>query len=157
MPRSGSGRPTLVRIQERLAVEDRGHVTPCHIWLGPTADGYGHIRVGSRTDGSRRTIKVHRFMYEMFVGPIPEPLVIDHLCRQRACANPDHLELVTRQENVLRGTSPDALRARFAAMTHCARGHEYTAENTYLWVSPRGHTKRRCQTCRRERRKAAVD
>lgn len=104
-------------------------------------EGYGRLRDGG-------TIKAaHRFAYELLVGEIATGLVIDHLCRNRACVNPEHLEPVTDQVNILRGVS---LSARRAAQTHCKRGHEFTTENTYLWTDRRGRTGRICRTCRRE-------
>jgi hypothetical protein len=71
----------------------------CWLWLGSTYEGYGSVNVGS---GSRR---VHVVAYELAVGPVPNGLVLDHLCRTPACCNPAHLEPVTNQENVRRGKS----------------------------------------------------
>lgn len=100
--------------------------------------GYGALSIfGQR-------VYAHRFSYELHVGPIPEGLVIDHLCRNRLCVNPDHLEPVTSQENVRRGH--EALGVRQYA-THCKNGHEYTPENTLITVEGW----RSCRTCSRER------
>jgi len=91
----------------------------CWVWQGSigSVTGYGHLG----------PFMAHRFAYELLVGPIPAGMQIDHLCRIRACVNPEHLEVVTPRTNYLRGISPPALNAR---KTHCLRGHEYTVENT---------------------------
>lgn len=84
----------------------------------------------------------HRFAYEWLVGPIPEGFTIDHLCRNRGCVNPRHLEPVTRGENTLRGQT---IAATNKAKTHCVHGHAFTAENTYR---PPGSTNTRmCRAC----------
>lgn len=107
----------------------------CWLWVSRMFwDGYGNFYA----DSSRPSMRAHRFAYELLVGPIPEGLVIDHLCRVRSCVNPDHLEPVTNQENLRRAMS-----------THCPQGHEFTDENT--WCDKRGH--RQCRTCHRARSK----
>jgi len=106
-------------------------VTGCWVYDGHIAvNGYG------KTDGKL----VHRLVYEALVGPIPEGLQLDHLCRNRACYNPAHLEPVTDSENKLR--SPLMGRAN-ASKTHCAGGHPYDETNTYH--TPSGQ--RQCRTC----------
>lgn len=90
---------------------------------------------------------VHRYAYQRFVGPIPNGMEIDHVCRNRACANPLHLEAITHHENLLRGRT---LTARNAAATHCPHGHAYTPDNTYLRQRPDGRYERECRVCRRE-------
>ena len=115
----------------------------CWIWQGTLhPDGYG------RFHADRRAQWAHRYAYELLVEPIPPGLVIDHLCRNRACVNPEHMEPVSNVENVLRGESPAA---RAARSDRCAKGHLLTPENTY--IEPSGW--RRCRTCRRERINAA--
>lgn len=110
------------------------NVTPtgfCWEWSGTLdRDGYGLY-------SNRRA---HRLAWELLIGPCPLGLVPDHLCRNRACVNPDHLEWVTNRVNVLRGQGSAALRAR---KTHCPQGHEYTPESTYV----RKGGQRSCYIC----------
>lgn len=120
--------------------------TACWEWTGSTTQGYGAIAWGE--DGRSR--RVHRVVYELLVGPVPPPLMLDHLCRNRRCVNPAHLEPVTNRENVLRGIGPTAVNA---AKTHCSVGHEFTEVNTYY--NPRDPGWRRCRACRRAERRAA--
>ncbi len=100
--------------------------------------GYGRID----TDGV--TYRAHRIAYLLFIGPIPEGLVLDHKCRVRKCANPGHLEPVTQQVNILRGENHVAHRAR---RTHCPAGHAYDSSNTYR----DGLNRRYCRECRKLR------
>ncbi|TBO59895.1 HNH endonuclease [Streptomyces kasugaensis] len=98
-------------------------------------NGYARISV----DGERQY--AHRVSYEAFVAPIPDGLVIDHLCRNRGCVNPEHLDAVTQRVNVLRGESPAAARARQVA---CIHGHQLDATNTYRAANGT----RKCRRCR---------
>lgn len=102
--------------------------------------GYGRLRV----DG--KTLYAHRLVYQWLVGPIPEDKECDHLCRNPACVNPDHIELVSRKVNVLRGESPSA---KHAVKTHCPRGHEYDEDNTAMTLV----NTRRCRACDRDRKR----
>lgn len=110
----------------------------CWIWVGAKDRfGYGNFTVG------RVTMKAHRFSYQHFRGTIPAHLTCDHLCRQRSCVNPAHIELVSMRENLLRG---DTFQARNARKTHCPKGHPFSDENTYH--RPDGG--RGCRKCMRE-------
>jgi hypothetical protein len=114
----------------------------CWLWLGAvTQQGYGRISVGNR-----RCVMAYRFAFEHAVGPIPNGLDLDHLCRNGYCVNPAHLEPVTHRENMLRG---DTFAARQSRVTHCPRGHAYDSINTR---TRRG--KRECRTCARELNRA---
>ena len=112
----------------------------CWEWIGGRATGgYGKL-----THEGKCTV-AHRWSYQYFVGPIPEGMQLDHLCRNRGCVNPQHLEPVTPRTNLLRGEGTWA--SVNAAKTHCPQGHEYTEGNTYRHADGR----RVCIACRRIR------
>lgn len=131
---------------------------PCWIWNGATAGsrgGYGSFGVGSVRDGSRRMAYAHRLTYEAFVGQVPEGRELDHVCRNRRCVNPRHLEPITHSENILRGAGPAVTKARHAARTGCVNGHAFDAENTRYVRRPDGSVRsRQCRACARERNRA---
>lgn len=146
-----SSRPPLVSRLLRGVRIDRE--SGC--WLRTTSlgrNGYAYIGLGRS-----KVVLAHRTAYEMWVGPIPAGLTLDHLCRRRACINPAHLEPVPLRENLARGKGRSALNAR---KTHCARGHRFDESNTYRTRDGR----RACRAChraasaaayRRKRREAA--
>lgn len=109
----------------------------CWLWAGYRhPNGYGQVSI------DKRKWLTHRYVYSTLVGPIPEGLTLDHLCRVRACCNPEHLEPCTLATNILRGEGPPARNAR---ATHCKRGHEFTTDNIY-WLQP--GNRRCCRTCK---------
>lgn len=111
----------------------------CWVWTaGRDWDGYGQFHI------KHQLILAHRYAYELLVGPIPEGLTIDHLCRNEGCVNPVHLEAVTIGVNVLRGNGPCAQNAR---KTRCMHGHPFDLFNT--GYESDGH--RWCRACKRER------
>lgn len=84
-------------------IEWRGYVSACWMWQRALRNGYGYLSVGGRDENGGRRIYAHRRLYEMANGLIPSGLQLDHLCRNRACVRPDHLEPVTCTENIRRG------------------------------------------------------
>lgn len=125
-------KPVMERLLKRRVVTREG----CWEYDKPSATcgGYQQVSVGT-VDGKPLRKYAHRVAYEHLVGPIPSGMQIDHLCRNRGCFNPEHLEPVTPRENILRSV---------AHITHCPQGHEYTAQNT-------GYTgnRRYCRECKR--------
>ncbi len=136
-------------LEERF-VEKVDFSGDCWLWTGATALGggphpYGRIWSGTYSPkGHSVAVAAHRVSYEIYVGPVPDHLELDHLCRNTLCVNPDHLEAVTHRENQLRGFSPMGLQAR---QTHCKRGHPFDEQNTYFWEKKR---LRRCRACQAE-------
>lgn len=110
----------------------------CWLWRG-AKDGQGYAEFFFDC----RQLAAHRLIYEALVGPIPAGLTIDHLCRNRACVNPAHLEPVSNRVNILRG---EGITAQQARQTHCKNGHAFDLFNT------RWETKgsRKCRICERE-------
>ena len=132
--------PVVDRLLSRCEIGD------CWLWTGVlTSGGYGQMSV----NGVQKY--VHRLIWEELIGPIPAGYDVDHLCRVRNCVNPDHLDPVTRRENLSRGVG-------HGTRAYCPQGHPYNKKNTYRY--PDGS--RYCRVCRREgmrrlkeRRKAA--
>jgi hypothetical protein len=124
--------------------------TGCWIWTGmKSPGGYGMFKIGSRTDGTRKNARAHRWFYEHINGLIPEGLEIDHLCHNRACVYTPHLEAVTHKENMRRGDlSGNGEHQRIK--THCPQGHEYNEANTHV----RYNGRRQCRVCDRLRQAA---
>ena len=124
-------------IYEKRFWEKVEETDTCWLWTGTILQGgYGQCRPGP---GLKKY--AHRVSYEWIVGPIPDGLELDHLCRVRRCVNPAHLEPVTHRENMRRGKGFGSANAR---KTHCIRGHEFTPENT---LPNHGPHARKCRTC----------
>lgn len=125
-------RTTIESIIDRLEpITESG----CLIWPSITKKGYGYVRYNGKQH------RVHRLLYELLVSPIPDGMVIDHLCRVRCCGNIAHMEVVTNRENVLRGIGPSAIRAK---KTHCVHGHPFIGSNLYT-----GKARRACRECKK--------
>lgn len=108
----------------------------CWLWSGPVTAGY------SKAWFDGKSITGHRLMYTHYVGVVPAGLQLDHLCRNRLCVNPYHLEPVTSRENNLR--NPNSVLSINLGKTHCVHGHELSGDN--LYVTPAG--RRNCRACR---------
>ena len=132
------------RFLSKIGPHDDEH--ECWLWLGSLdRDGYGSFWL------SQRTLRAHRVAYAMSNGPIPDGLVIDHLCKVRSCVNPGHMRTCTNGENVLAENS-QSFQAKNSRKTHCPKGHPYFGDNLYTQTSGRLH--RHCRACRRERTRA---
>lgn len=140
MSTATSGRRREYQVRDHLDARFLASFTrgdDCWLWTGPLSDsGYGLLI--EKRGGSQTNHRAHRWSYEHHVGPIPDGLVIDHLCRVRHCVNPLHLEPVTSAENIRRGVSFNG------SKTHCKRGHEFTEANTGYQNG--GY--RYCRTCK---------
>lgn len=137
LPR-GAGISVADKLRSRAEFDFGG----CWVWHGRIVRGYGVLTINGRPR------RAHRISYEEFAHQIPAGLQLDHLCRNRSCINPHHLEPVTPRENTYR--SHIALAPINAAKTQCPQGHPYDEENT--GITYRGKQRERyCRTCARER------
>jgi hypothetical protein len=134
-------RPRLDRFAEKIALTDTG----CIEWIaGTNGAGYGAFFLDWASGRNLKAL-AHRWSYEYHVGPIPDGLHLDHLCRNTLCVNPDHLEPVTQRENNLRGAGPSAVHA---TKTECINHHPLSGDNLILRSNGRW---RDCRECKRQR------
>jgi len=135
---------TLAQLAERVLARAVPNDDGCWVFPGATSKGYGRVGTYDRDTGKQRVYQTHRVVYEHLVGPIDDGLVLDHLCKERRCVNPEHLEPVTPTVNTERAV--ELQRIANAEKTECPRGHKYTRANTY---TPKGSTARYCRECGR--------
>jgi hypothetical protein len=143
--------PDLVADAKRIFDNVEKSESGCWEWTRSLdSHGYAQSRIGSRLDGSDKCVLLHRWVYERLVGPIPEGLVIDHLCENRKCLNPLHFSTVTALQNTARQDYSTRRRR-----SHCKYGHDMTT----AWIQSNGT--RRCRPCglrhQRERRQRRRD
>ena len=133
------------RVGEHPSIADNIDASgDCWQWIGNIqTGGYGQTYI----DGKPRL--AHRVVWETLVGKIPENLELDHLCRNSACVNPDHLEPVTHRENVRRGVAGGSANK---AKTHCKHGHPFSGDNLIIEKRSSVFRRRRCRTCHNKHR-----
>lgn len=131
---TGTWAPALERVLRRTEI-----TSECWIFRGGGARGYGQVR-----DNVGVMRPAHRIVYEAAFGPVDPELHLDHLCRNRKCVRPTHLEPVTLTENIARGIVGAFNRGK----THCPNGHEYTEKNTAIYTTKAGYRTRTCKTCK---------
>ncbi len=159
-PRAGRPIPNMTKQQLENFWAKVKKTESCWLWTAATTvkvGGYGRFAIMPHG-----LFVAHRIAYTLKKGSIPEGLALDHLCRERLCVNPEHLEPVEHRENTLRGDAGEHVARRERAKTHCPHGHEYNEENTY-WEKSRPSKlrggismKRKCRTCCLARSKAAA-
>ena len=141
--------PRPTKAERFWAKVNRSADAECWLWLGYTGrNGYGSFSESRHGGRPGRTRVAHRVAYELTAGPIPVGFEIDHLCRNRSCVNPAHLEAVPPYVNNMRSDSPTSKNAR---KTHCPYGHPYAGDNLYFHAGSNG---RRCRACHRESERA---
>ena len=139
-------------VEERFWEKVQKSADGCWLWTGTqNGRGYGSLHSGQRAN--RKTLKAHRYSYELHTGEtVPSSMEVMHSCDNRLCVNPAHLSVGTKADNM----RDMAAKGRVCTIgksrvTHCHKGHEFTPENTD--ITTQGH--RRCRTCRLEQQRAA--
>lgn len=127
-----------MRDHQRFLSKVKKRKSGCWEWIGCLTNGYGSFYY-------KRNVRAHRYSYEYYKEPIPEELTIDHLCMNRKCVNPDHLEAVTMRVNILRSNGESAQNAR---KTHCIHGHILSGTNLVVGNNKYGKY-RACVICKR--------
>jgi hypothetical protein len=130
------------RYRKRIRVDD---AKGCWLWLGAkTSKGRGNVKICGRA------VSTHRFFFELLIGPVPSGMELHHKCEVPTCCNPDHLKVRTRLQH-----RRIHLERKYAnrEKTHCPRGHPFNQENTHVELRNGKFVRRRCKTCRRERKK----
>jgi HNH endonuclease len=133
--KSGYNANKLEDALDRFIIADNG----CWEWVGNINTQYGY----GRFPFNGHNLQAHTAVWELLVGPFPPGLDPDHLCRNRKCVNPSHIEPVTRKVNVLRGMSPNAINSR---KTHCPKGHPYSGDN--LVINAQYHYNGKARVCK---------
>jgi HNH endonuclease len=132
----------MMRASKERLMKNVSVSSDCWVWMGATSSsGYGTMEV------SGKTASVHRVSYELFKGEIPAGMVIDHICKNRICVNPDHLRVVTHKQNTLENSNASA--AINAKKTHCVNGHPLEGDNLIVKKGKNGNETRACRTCAR--------
>lgn len=134
-------RPVYDRIMEKVSPEPN---SGCWLWMA-SLDGHGYGQIMLPNNKVRRA---HRELYQCVKGEVAKNLDLDHLCRNRACVNPDHLEPVTRSVNLRRGLGPQKTKEWHAKQMGCVNGHKYEAGSYFVYFhAKRNRSYRVCKIC----------